>query len=426
MGLLSHLFRPTTSLKPQNPDDAGGTQKLTQLPVTQGSNSSYITLQPQTLNQRLELSRSKQEDELNKQDDWRYHSSILKAYLRYSPVFRDYFSNTSKQTSTYFGNSKAPYKLDTGLAKIRVSYSDKERLHDTIFFNANFELEIDIRGRGKVNYPVSSMSGALYFLSNMNTQERERILPYTFIDYINNKIVPTKYTEFNLPNLFYLFLVLNADLGFNSGNKVNYSYTPEPIKEMLIKEVMDMYLTYLTLTTNTFELNRDEEVFLRDEYNEREDKKYTDLVSDVNQQLAYLNSKRPSYYDFDLTLLPKTRFREKYKKYLGYKMFYILLNYVPEKQDFEDSKTFRDLWILSKTTTDKIDNILNKLFKATMENNQPSQDIVDKTIDTLNEHLDILLKALEESITKINAEITKPSINTQKLDREIESLLEDL
>ena len=426
MGLLSHLFRPTTSLKPQNPDHDRGTQKLTQLPVTQDSNSPYITLQPQKLNQRLELSRSKHKDELNKQDDWRYHSSILKAYLRYSSVFRDYFSNNSKQTSIYFGNSKAPYKLDTELAKIRTPYGDKVHVHDTISFNSNFELEIDIRGRGKVNYPVSSMSGVLYFLSSMNTRESERILPYTFIDYINNKIVPTKNTDFNLPNMFYLFLVLNADLGFNYGNKVNYAYTPEPIKETLIKEVMDMYLTYLTLTTNTFELNRDEEVFLRYEYNEREDKKYTDLVSDVNQQLSYLNRTRPSYYDFDLTLLPKTRFREKYKKYLGYKMFYILLNYVPEKQDFEDSKTFRDLWVLSKTTTDKIDNILNKLFKVTMENNQPSQDIVDKTIDTLNEHLDILLKALEESITKINAEITKPSINTQKLEREIESLLEDL
>lgn len=423
MGLLSNLFRPTTSLKPQNPDYSRGTHKLTQLPVTQDPNSSYITLQPQTLNQRLELSRSKQ---LNEQDDWRYQSSILKAYLNYSSVFRDYFSNNSKQTSVYFGNPKAPYKLDTGLAKIRVPGGDKEKVHDTISFNTNFELEIDIRGRGKVNYPGLSMSGVLYFLSSMNTRESERILPYTFIEYINNKIVSTKYTDFNLPNMFYLFLVLNADLGFTSGNKVKYLYTPEPIKDRLIKEVMDMYLTYFTLTTNTFELNRDEEVFLRNKYDERENKKHTDMVSDAYKQLSYFNSSTPSYYDFDLTLLPKTRFREKYKKYLGYKMFYILLNYVPEKQDFEDSKTFRDLWVLSKTTIDKIDNILNKLFKATMENNQPSQDIIDKTIDTLNEHLDILLKALEESITKINSEITKPSINTQKLDREIESLLEDL
>ncbi len=178
-------------------------------------------------------------------------------------------------------------------------------------------------------------------------------LPHSYGVFLSEYLLGLNDRDFNLYSLFYYFLMLNCNTKQESHRLALFKYTPDPVREGLIKQTLDLYTRYFIL-----------------------------------------NSVQP--------IIDNEKFIELLQRYMSYKMFSLCINYLPTEEVYDLTKSFRHLWTLNEENLILIEKSLNKLASQAEDYKMYNKNKVIKMLEQSTVHLEDLLVSLDESESAIS------------------------
>lgn len=178
-------------------------------------------------------------------------------------------------------------------------------------------------------------------------------LPHSYGVFLSEYLLGLNDRDFNLYPLFYYFLILNCETKQESHRLAIFKYTPDPVRESLIKQALELYTRYFIL-----------------------------------------NSVQP--------IIDNEKFIELLQRYMSYKMFSLCINYLPTEEVYDLTKSFRHLWTLNEENLILIEKSLNKLASQSEDYKMYKKQQVIKMIEQSTVHLEDLLVSLDESESAIS------------------------
>lgn len=290
-----------------------------------------------------------------------YKDTITTLYYS-SPVFREYMNNNPESARidgllfhfaspirkgySYLSHREILTMRDESGSKTPVIMSpDAKFVGSGIKFETMWDFNIYLYEKYSNNLPKN-----LALLQYNRTPNR---LPHSYGVFLSEYLLELNNKDFNLYPLFYYFIMLNCNTKQESHCLALFKYTPDTVRESLIKQALELYTRYFIL-----------------------------------------NSVQP--------IIDNEKFIELLQRYMSYKMFSLCINYLPTEEVYDLTKSFRHLWTLNEENLILIEKSLNKLASQAEDYKIYKKNQVIKMLEQSIVHLEDLLVSLDESESAIS------------------------